>query len=107
MRIFSTNSFNFQPASTIPQNEKEKIDAEFKKYAEEFEAEKEKFRKEHPEKAQQGPDPSRLYEDTMERELRLIYEGQNTIHRVVAQLDAKLNQIIQSQQQLAGKFSFF
>jgi len=39
----------------------------------------------------------------MERELRLIYEGQNTIHRVVAQLDAKLNQIIQSQQQLAAR----
>lgn len=73
---------------------------------EEFEAEKEKFRKEHPEKAGQGPDPSKLYEDTMERELRLIYEGQNTIHRVVAQLDAKLNQIIQSQQQIAGEFDF-
>lgn len=39
------------------------------------------------------------YEDAMQRDIRLIYEGQTAIHHIISNLDAKLQQIIQQQQQ--------
>lgn len=42
-------------------------------------------------------DPSKYYEDATARELRLILESQTSIHRMLQQLETKLNEVTQQQ----------
>lgn len=68
----------------------------------EFEKEKEKFRQEHPDKARKEDELeeyAKYFEDATARELRLIYEAQDGVHKVLQQIDAKMQNIINQQSQ--------
>jgi mannose-binding lectin 1 len=87
-------------AQAIPQDERQKYDAEFAKQMEQYEDERKKFKQEHPDKAKldnEEEEYARHFEDAAARELRLIYETQNAIHQVMQQMEAKLAQIQQAQ----------
>lgn len=84
-------------ARAIPQDERQKYDAEFEKQMQEFEEEKKKFKQQHPEKVHDEEDPTKYYEDAETRELRLIHESQNAIYKILQQMEHKLNQIQQGQ----------
>uniref|UniRef100_A0A914ZE35 L-type lectin-like domain-containing protein n=1 Tax=Panagrolaimus superbus TaxID=310955 RepID=A0A914ZE35_9BILA len=89
-----------KPAQPIPQDERQKYDAEFAKQMEQYEDERKKFKQEHPDKAKldnEEEEYARHFEDAAARELRLIYETQNAIHQVMQQMEAKLAQIQQAQ----------
>lgn len=89
--------------NTIPKDERQKYDAEFERQMNEFEAERKKFKHDHPEKAKddEDDDPTRYYEDVQARELRLIHESQAQIYTILQQMEQKLN-TIQAQQQPSG-----
>lgn len=59
-----------------------------------------RYKQEHPEKAKDDEEDNiaKYYEDATARELRLIYESQNTIHAVMQSIEVKLQGIIQQQQ---------
>jgi mannose-binding lectin 1 len=87
-------------AQPIPQDERQKYDAEFQKQMQEYEDERKKFKQEHPDKVKSDNEEeeyAKYFEDSAARELRLIYETQNAIHQVMQQMEAKLVQIQQSQ----------
>ncbi|KAI1718702.1 legume-like lectin family domain-containing protein [Ditylenchus destructor] len=83
----------------IPQDEKQKYDAEFEQQMKKFEEERKQFKEAHPEKARDDDeyDPAKYFEDVTARELRLIYESQTAIHKVMQQMEMKLQEINQQQ----------
>ncbi|KAI6208270.1 ERGIC-53-like protein [Aphelenchoides besseyi] len=95
--VYSLSTQAQRVANAIPQDERQKYDAEFERQMNEFEEERKKFKKEHPEKAkdEDEDDPSRYYEDAQARELRLIHESQGQIYTILQQMDQKLSQIQQ------------
>lgn len=87
-----------RPATSqqLPQEEKQKYDAEFQQQMKEYEAERAKFKEAHPDKAKDDDeleDPLKYFEDATARELRLIYEAQTAIHQVMKNMDDKLREI--------------
>uniref|UniRef100_A0A915ERC1 L-type lectin-like domain-containing protein n=1 Tax=Ditylenchus dipsaci TaxID=166011 RepID=A0A915ERC1_9BILA len=93
-----TEADKTQAQQQIPQDERTKYDAEFDNQMKKFEEERKKFKEEHPDKARDDEeDPSKYYEDTNARELRLIYESQTAIHRTMQQMELKLQEINQQQ----------
>lgn len=65
-----------------------------------YERERIKFKEQHPDKVKEDEneeDIAKYYEDATQRELRLIYEGQNAIHQVMQQMEQKLRDISQQQ----------
>jgi len=98
--VYSLLSEAPKPAQPIPQDERQKYDAEFQKQMEEYEQERKKFKELHPDKVKPDDEEeeyAKYFEDAAARELRLIYETQNAIHRVMQQMETKLNQIQQNQ----------
>jgi mannose-binding lectin 1 len=84
----------------LPETERKEMEQAYEKQMKEFEAEKEKFRKEHPEKAKkEDVDYGKLYEDAMERELRMIFEGQSSIHKSLQSLETLVKQVQSLQNQ--------
>ncbi|PAV78272.1 hypothetical protein WR25_17668 [Diploscapter pachys] len=83
----------------LPQAEKDKYDAEFERQMKEYEAERAKFKEQHPDKAKDDDEfeDAKYFEDQTARELRLIYESQNAIHQTMMQMDERLKQIQASQ----------
>jgi lectin, mannose-binding 1 len=82
----------------IPQDERQKYDAEFERQMSDFEQERKKFKEEHPDKVKEDDeDLAKYYEDATVRELRLIYEAQTGIHQVLQQMETRLREINQQQ----------
>lgn len=82
----------------IPQDERQKYDAEFEKQMQDFEQERKKFKEEHPDRVKEDDeDLAKYYEDATVRELRLIYEAQTGIHQVLQQMETRLREITQQQ----------
>lgn len=53
-----------------------------------------RFKEQHPDKVKDDEeDVAKYYEDTAQRELRLLYESQNAIYQVMQQMDNKLREI--------------
>ncbi|GMT28482.1 hypothetical protein PFISCL1PPCAC_19779, partial [Pristionchus fissidentatus] len=103
--VYSLHSEAPRPATSqqLPQEEKQKYDAEFERQMHDYESERQKFKEAHPEKAREDEmdDPLKYFEDSTARELRLIYEAQNGIHQVIKSMDEKLREI-QSTQRSGG-----
>ncbi|CAJ0962931.1 unnamed protein product, partial [Mesorhabditis belari] len=83
----------------LPQAEKAKYDEEFQKQMEEYEKERQRYKEEHPDKAKDDEEDEygKYFEDATARELRLIYESQTAIHKVMQQMEQKLIEIRQGQ----------
>lgn len=83
-------------ARAIPQDERQKYDAEFEKQMHDFEEEKKKFKEQHPEKARDDEeDPGKYYEDAETKQLRLIHEAQSSIYNILQQMDRKISDLQQ------------
>ncbi|KAK0422480.1 hypothetical protein QR680_007598 [Steinernema hermaphroditum] len=98
--VYSLFAEHRQPAQQqqMPQEEKQKYDAEFERQMKDFESERQKFKEAHPDKAKdEDEDLSKYFEDSNARELRLIYESQTAIHQVMQQMETKLREISQQQ----------
>ncbi|VDK43452.1 unnamed protein product [Anisakis simplex] len=88
------------PTATLPQEEKQKYDAEFEKQMQEYEKERQKFKEQHPDKVkldETEEDIAKYFEDATQKELRMIYESQTAIHQIMQQMEQKLNAISQQQ----------
>ncbi|KAF8368125.1 ile-1, partial [Pristionchus pacificus] len=95
--VYSLHSDAPRPGTSqqLPQEEKQKYDAEFEKQMHEYESERQKFKEAHPDKAKEDEmdDPLKYFEDSTARELRLIYEAQNGIHQVMKSMDERLREM--------------
>lgn len=98
---YSVLSEQPKPPAFIPPEEEKKFQKEFDEQWKHFEQEKEKFAKEHPDKVKPADedDFDKFFEDATQRELRLIYEAQNQIHQIMANLESKLDRVVQGQAQ--------
>lgn len=82
----------------LAEEERTRAEAEFERQQKEFEKERQKFKEQHPDKAKDDEDQqAKYYEDGQMRELRLIYEAQSNIHKVMQQMELKLQEIAQQQ----------
>ncbi|GMR53563.1 hypothetical protein PMAYCL1PPCAC_23758, partial [Pristionchus mayeri] len=95
--VYSLHADAPRPATSqqLPQEEKQKYDAEFEKQMHEYESERQKFKEAHPDKAiaDEMDDPLKYFEDSTARELRLIYEAQSGIHQVMKSMDERLREM--------------
>ncbi|VDM96758.1 unnamed protein product [Thelazia callipaeda] len=98
--VFSLYTDRPQVAPTLPQEERQKYDAEFEERMQEYEKQRQKFKEEHPEKVK--PDTleeemAKIYEDTSQREMRMILEMQTSIHQILQHIENNLKDIGQNQ----------
>uniref|UniRef100_A0A915Q6G0 L-type lectin-like domain-containing protein n=1 Tax=Setaria digitata TaxID=48799 RepID=A0A915Q6G0_9BILA len=98
--VFSLYTDRTPSPSALPQEEKQKYDAEFELQMKEYEKQRQKFKEQHPEKVK--PDTleeeiAQIYEDTSQRELRMIFEMQTNIHQILQLLEGRLQDISQQQ----------
>ncbi|CAD5208534.1 unnamed protein product [Bursaphelenchus xylophilus] len=85
-----------EASRAIPQDERQKYDAEFEKQMHEFEEEKKKFKEQHPDKVHEDEDdPGKYYEDAETKQLRLIHESQSAIYRIMEKMEKTLNEVHQ------------
>lgn len=98
--VFSLYTDRIQTPSALPQEEKQKYDAEFERQMQEYEKERQRFKEQHPEKAKPetlDEELAKIYEDAAQRELRLIFEMQANIHQMLHQLERRLQDISKQQ----------
>ncbi|XP_078666702.1 protein ERGIC-53-like [Branchiostoma floridae x Branchiostoma belcheri] len=81
----------------ITDEERERFTGEFDQYQQKFEKQREEYVKEHPD-AQVEAEFDAVFEREEERELRLIFEGQEKIHKTVRDLQRKLDEIVGRQE---------
>ncbi|XP_066270184.1 protein ERGIC-53-like [Branchiostoma lanceolatum] len=81
----------------ITDEERQRFTGEFDEYQQKFEKQREEYVKEHPD-AQVETEFDAVFEREEERELRLIFEGQEKIHKTVRDLQRKLDEIIGRQE---------
>ncbi|KJH44818.1 Legume-like lectin family protein [Dictyocaulus viviparus] len=95
--VFSLLTEPRTPTQTgLPQEEKVKYDQEFDRQMKDFEAERAKFKKQHPElKDDDDYDESKFYEDVTVRELRQLSQRQNSILQILQKMEEKLQYIQQ------------
>jgi len=75
----------------ISEEERKKYEEQYGDYTKKLEIQKEEFQKEHPDKK----DPQIKYESVYERDLRLVYDGQNSINQLVRSLHGKVGELTQ------------
>ncbi|KAK6042064.1 hypothetical protein COOONC_20431, partial [Cooperia oncophora] len=77
---------------SLPQDEKAKYEEEFEKQMKEFEAERAKFKEQHPDKAKEDDDydEARYYEDATVRELRQLFESQAKMFQVLQRVEERV-----------------
>lgn len=94
-----TDAQQIERSRQISEEERRKYDAEFQRQQQDFDEERKKFKEQHPEKAREDDDElaAKVYEDASSRELRFIHESQAAIHRVLQQVELKLQEISQQQ----------
>uniref|UniRef100_A0AC34G9L5 L-type lectin-like domain-containing protein n=1 Tax=Panagrolaimus sp. ES5 TaxID=591445 RepID=A0AC34G9L5_9BILA len=101
--VYSVFNEATKPAvQPIPQDERQKNDAEFAKQIEQYKDERKKFKQEHPDKAKlnnEQEEYARHFEDAAAKELR-IYETLNSIHQVMQQKNQVMQQMNQVMQQM-------
>eukprot|EP00795_Rhopilema_esculentum_P003768 gene3768-15050_t len=79
-----------KPAKEISEEERKKLEQQYDQYAQQLEKEKETFKTQHPEKFK---DQEGRYENAYDRDVRLIYEGQASIHSLVGTLHGKTGEL--------------
>ncbi|XP_052813615.1 protein ERGIC-53-like isoform X2 [Mya arenaria] len=86
--------------------EKAKYDKEFDQYYEQLEKQKKEYAEQHPDKAgQQHENMENAYENQADRELRMIFEGQNFIHQTLRELGKRFDELLGRQEMVLSKVS--
>ncbi|XP_048750391.2 protein ERGIC-53-like [Ostrea edulis] len=99
----SLHSQDQQPASQVPEQERQKYEKEFDDYYKELEQAKENFQKQHPGK--QPGDYESMFEAQEDRELRMIFDGQNEMHNTLKELNRKLDELMGRQEMVLSRVS--
>ncbi|XP_013405149.1 protein ERGIC-53-like isoform X2 [Lingula anatina] len=93
-----------QPEGKVSPEDKKKFETEFDEYWEKLQKAQEEYKQQHPDKAREMEE-SQAYEGAYERELRMIFEGQNGIHRVMNELHRKVDELIGRQASIESQLS--
>ncbi|KAK6184877.1 hypothetical protein SNE40_007239 [Patella caerulea] len=90
----------------VPDDERVKFEKEFDDYYKELEKAKQDFQKQHPDKVRQDEfDDDKYFESQNERELKMIFDGQNNIHGTLKDLNRKLDELIGRQELVLSRVS--
>eukprot|EP00794_Sanderia_malayensis_P019390 gene19390-21315_t len=79
-----------KPEKTISEDERKKLTEQYDQYAQQLEKEKETYKSQHPEKFREEDGK---FENVYDRDVRLIYEGQSSIHKLVGTLHGKTGEL--------------
>jgi len=79
-----------KPAKEISEEERKKLEQQYDQYAQQLEKEKETYKSQHPEKFKEE---NAKYENAYDRDVRLIYEGQASIHSLIGTLHGKTGEL--------------
>ncbi|XP_015768675.1 PREDICTED: protein ERGIC-53-like [Acropora digitifera] len=74
----------------MSEEEQRKLAEQYEEYQKKLEQQREEFKTAHPEKTKQ---PEAQYENAYERDVRLVYEGQNAIHQMIGNLHNKVGEL--------------
>ncbi|KXJ16900.1 protein ERGIC-53 [Exaiptasia diaphana] len=74
----------------LSQEEQDKLTKQYEEYQKNLEKQKEEYAQAHPDKVKKD---ELQYESAYERDIRLVYEGQNAIHNMLNQLHAKTGEL--------------
>nr|XP_022312561.1 protein ERGIC-53-like [Crassostrea virginica] len=99
----SLHSKEEQPANQVPEQDRQKYEKEFDEYYKELETARENFQKQHPGK-QPGEFDS-MFEAQEDRELRMIFDGQNEMHNTLKELNRKLDELMGRQEMVLSRVS--
>ncbi|KAK3587680.1 hypothetical protein CHS0354_042464 [Potamilus streckersoni] len=87
----------------VAEDERKKYEKEFEDYQKQLEQAKKEFQEQHPEKAKEiGNDQ---YMGQGDRELQMIFEGQNLIHQNIRDLSHKLDELLGRQELVLSRVS--
>ncbi|XP_057316720.1 protein ERGIC-53-like [Hydractinia symbiolongicarpus] len=78
-----------QKQKVISEEQRKKYESQYGEYQQKLETQREEFQKEHPEKKP----VEEKYESVYDRDVRLIYEGQNAVHQIVRDLHSKTGEL--------------
>ncbi|XP_076081528.1 protein ERGIC-53-like isoform X1 [Mytilus galloprovincialis] len=87
----------------VSEQERQKYENEFDNYYKELEKNKQDFNEAHPDKVRQ--DYEGEFDNQGERELRMIFEGQNSIHHAVKELRKTLDELLGRQEMVLTRVS--
>lgn len=87
--------------STLSNEEQKKYDKEYEEFMRQLELEKEKYMKDHPEKASEI-DEKKNYEGEADRQFRTILDVQNAIQQEMRSLDSKMAEILGRQERIVS-----
>ncbi|KAL4216730.1 Protein ERGIC-53 [Mactra antiquata] len=85
--------------------ERQKYEKEFEEYYNELEKAKKEYKDQHPGKEGEFGDPEQAYENQADRELRMIFEGQNFIHQTMRELNKRFEELLGRQELVLSKVS--
>ncbi|XP_060600657.1 protein ERGIC-53-like isoform X2 [Ruditapes philippinarum] len=88
--------------STVDDAERAKYEKEFEEYYEQLEKAKKEYNEQHPDK-QGGENLEQAYENQADRELRMIFEGQNFIHQTLRELSKRFDELLGRQELVLSK----
>jgi len=80
-----------QKKKMITEEERKKYEEQYGEYQQKLETQREEFQKEHPD---QKPAEEK-YESLYDRHVRMIYEGQTSVHQIIRDLHSKTGQLTQ------------
>lgn len=91
----------------VSEDEKKKLEEEFQEYYKKLEQDKEDYKKEHPEKAKDeyDMDTEKWFESQGERELKQIFDIQNSMFQVLRDLNKRLDELHGRQELVLSKVS--
>jgi len=74
----------------MTEEEQKKLAEQYEEYQKKLEQQREEYKSAHPDKAKA---PEAQYENVYERDVRLVYEGQNAIHQMISNLHNKVGEL--------------
>ncbi|XP_068711687.1 protein ERGIC-53-like [Montipora foliosa] len=74
----------------MSEEEQKKLAEQYEEYQKKLEQQREEFKTAHPDKTKQT---ETQYENAYERDVRLVYEGQNAIHQMIGNLHNKVGEL--------------
>ncbi|PFX22367.1 protein ERGIC-53-like [Stylophora pistillata] len=79
-----------QGETGISEEEQKKLAEQYEEYQKKLEQQREEYKTAHPDKVKK---PEAEYESAYERDVRLVYEGQNALHQMISNLHSKVGEL--------------
>lgn len=93
-----------QTASQFNEEDKQKYEKEFEEYYAQLEKDKKEFQEQHPDRArEQYENAENAFENQADRELRMIFEGQNMIHHTLREMSKRFDELMGRQELVLSK----